>query len=369
MPNNHFQPTVLTLDAGGTNFVFSAISGMKPAVTPITLPSCADNLDRCLSSMLKGFDQVIKMMAKKPDAISFAFPGPADYRSGIVGDLGNLPCFRGGVPLGPMLAERYGVPVYINNDGDLFAYGEAIQGFLPQVNRWLHDAGSKKRYRNLLGVTLGTGFGGGLVSDGRLFVGDNSAGAEIWLLRSASHPHTFTEETLSIRGLQRIYQQKTNCPTREIPSPKEIFDICEGKMAGNQLAACQTFSDFGTELGASLAEVLTIADSLVVLGGGIANAYKYFAASMIDQINGKISTLTGQSLNRLEIKAFDLENTDQRAQFCQGSPRQIPVPFSHTNAVVDYDPQKRVGIGLSRLGTSQAVAIGAYAFALEKMCE
>jgi glucokinase len=64
-------------------------------------------------------------------AISFAFPGPSDYPRGIIGDLGNLPCFRGGVALGPMLEDTFEIPVFINNDGDLFAYGEAIGGFLP----------------------------------------------------------------------------------------------------------------------------------------------------------------------------------------------------------------------------------------------
>ena len=94
-------------------------------------------------------------------AISFAFPGPVDYPAGIVGDLGNLPGFRGGVALGPMLEDRFKLPVFINNDGDLFTYGEAICGFLPYVNERLKAAGSAKQYKNLFGVTLGTGFGAG----------------------------------------------------------------------------------------------------------------------------------------------------------------------------------------------------------------
>ena len=100
-------------------------------------------------------------------ALSFAFPGPADYPNGIIGDLKNLPAFRGGVPLGPLLAETFGAPVFINNDGDLFAYGEAMAGLLPEVNGMLEAAGSPKRFRNLLGVTLGTGFGAGLVLETR----------------------------------------------------------------------------------------------------------------------------------------------------------------------------------------------------------
>jgi glucokinase len=167
----------MTLDAGGTNFVFTAIQSNHEIVKPITLPSAADNLDRCLRTIVHGFTRVEKVLPEKPTAISFAFPGPADYRAGIVGDLGNLPAFRGGVALGPMLRNHFGLPVFLNNDGDLFAYGEAIAGLLPYVNEKLEASSSPKRYRTLLGITLGTGLGGGLVHEGNLFLGDNGAAA------------------------------------------------------------------------------------------------------------------------------------------------------------------------------------------------
>jgi predicted NBD/HSP70 family sugar kinase len=177
----------MTLDAGGTNFRFAAMRGHKPVTRTVALPSNGDNLDRCLANIGEGFARVKKLCPKPPVAISFAFPGPADYPNGIIGDLGNLPGFRGGVALGPMLEEKFGLPVCINNDGDLFAYGEAIAGFLPYVNGLLKKAGSPKRYNNLFGVTLGTGFGGGIVRRGELFVGDNSIAGEVWLLRHKLH--------------------------------------------------------------------------------------------------------------------------------------------------------------------------------------
>ena len=57
------------------------------------------------------------MLNEPPVAISFAFPGPADYKRGIIGDLGNLPSLRGGIALGPMLEAEFGIPVFINNGG------------------------------------------------------------------------------------------------------------------------------------------------------------------------------------------------------------------------------------------------------------
>ena len=84
---------VITLDAGGTNFVFGAVQGDRFVVEPITLPSNSDRLDRCLETMVEGFRTVISRLPEQPVAISFAFPGPADYPRGIIG--GYLPSTAG----------------------------------------------------------------------------------------------------------------------------------------------------------------------------------------------------------------------------------------------------------------------------------
>ena len=167
--------TVLTLDAGGTNMVFGAMKGGKPTPFSVTLPSNAHDLDLCLNTMVEGFNRVIETLSEKPLAISFAFPGPADYPNGIIGGfLPNFPSFRDGVALGPFLQKKFGIPVFINNDGDLYAYGEALGGVLPEVNAKIAAQGGKKHYKNLIGYTFGTGLGIGCVIGGKLNIGDNS---------------------------------------------------------------------------------------------------------------------------------------------------------------------------------------------------
>ena len=178
------QRVVMTLDAGGTNFVFSAMRGGREIVEPVHQAACVDSQSRCLAQIAEGFRAVKAQLQEEPVAISFAFPGPADYPVGIIGDLPNFPAFRGGVALGPFLEEQFGLPVFIQNDGALFAYGEALAGALPEVNARLAEAGSVKRYRNLLGVTLGTGFGGGVVINGELLIGDNATGGSVWCFRN-----------------------------------------------------------------------------------------------------------------------------------------------------------------------------------------
>ncbi len=356
---------VMTLDAGGTNFRFAATRGGRPATETVALPSNADNLDQCLRNLIDGFTRVKSLCPEPPLAISFAFPGPADYTNGIIGDLGNLPAFRGGVPLGPMLEEQFGIPTFINNDGDLFTYGEAIGGFLPHVNSLLEKAGSPKRYRNLFGVTLGTGFGGGIVRNGELYLGDNSVAGEVWLLRSKLDPNCNAEEVACIRAVRRVYSQQTDTPFEKMPEPKILFDIASGSHPGNQAAAREAFRRLGEVAGDAIANALALLDGLAVIGGGVSGAWPMFLPALVDELNSTYTTPDGNTFRRLAQKAFNLENPKQLDTFIKGETRTLPVPGSART--VEYDPLQRVGVGMSRLGTSEAVALGAYAFALSKL--
>ncbi len=355
---------VLTLDAGGTNFVFSAVRADREVVEPVVLPSNGHDLQACLETTREGFTRVREKTPSAPVAISFAFPGPADYLHGIIGDLGNLPAFRGGVALGPMLEERFGIPVYINNDGDLFAFGEAIAGLLPWVNGLLEQAGSPKRFRNLFGATLGTGFGGGIVRDGRLWIGDNSAGGEIWLLRNKIDPRSNVEESVSIRAIRRVYAERAGIGFERAPEPKRIFAIAKGDEPGDREAAREAFRRMGEAAGDALANAVTLLDGLVVIGGGLTGAAELVLPALVAEMGRPYESPWGRS-PRLEVKAFNLEDPAERAAFVSGELREIVVPGSARRLA--YDPMQRVGVGLSRLGTSRATALGAYAFALSAL--
>ena len=356
---------VMTLDAGGTNLRFSAMRGGKPVTATVSLPSNGDDLTRCLAHIVDGFTQVKALCPEAPSAISFAFPGPADYPHGIIGDLGNLPGFRGGVALGPMLEEKFGIPVFINNDGDLFVYGEAIGGLLPHINRLLEKAGSPKRYRNLVGVTLGTGFGGGIVRNGELFIGDNSMAGEVWLLRNKFHPEMNAEEGTCIRAVRRVYAEQTGSALDEVPEPKELCEIANGEKIGNQPAALEAFRCLGESVGDALGSALTLIDGLAVIGGGVSGAWPLFLPAVVEELNGTYTGPAGNKFRRLASAAFNLEDPAQLGVFLKGETRTIKVPGSGRSLA--YDPLQRVGVGMSRLGTSEAVAIGAYAFALQKL--
>jgi len=357
----------MTLDAGGTSFRFAALRG-EQAVTPVvTTPSYGDDLDRCLANIVDGFTRIQKLCPAPPRAISFAFPGPADYPRGIIGDLCNLPCFRGGVALGPMLEEKFGIPVFINNDGDLFACGEASAGFLPHVNSLLEQAGRPKRYQNLLGVTLGTGFGGGIVREGRLFCGDNSMAGEIHQLRHKLQPQMNVEEGASIRAVRRVYAEEAGIPLEQAPDPKVIEQVALGDTPGQRAAAVEAYRRLGEVVGDALAQALALVDGLVVIGGGLSNAHRLFLPALIQELNGTYKLADGRDRRRLAATVLNLEEESQLAEFLREGAREITVPLS--TKTVQYDPLPRLGIGISRLGTTQAIALGAYAFAQRALTE
>ena len=356
---------VLTLDAGGTNFVFSAIRGGEQIVEEIVLPSNADNLELSLKNIVDGFNKVKNTLPATPSAISFAFPGPADYPKGIIGDLGNLPAYRGGIALGPMLQEIFGIPVFINNDGDLYAYGEAIAGLLPYINSILEKAGSSRRYKNLLGLTLGTGFGAGIVRDGELYIGDNAIAGEIWLLRDKFQPNCNIEEHASIRAVQRIYAEKIGIEKNDSPSPKEIYEIAIGKLNGNKEAAIEAFRQMAEAVGDAICNAITLLDGLVVIGGGLAGASSLFMPFLINEMNSEFTLPDNSKLSRLVAKVYNFEDETDLQDFVKGSEVEITIPGF--NKIIKYDPTPRIGVGISKIGTSRAISIGAYAFALSKL--
>ena len=362
-----FERIVMTLDAGGQSYTFSAVEQAREIIAPLSVSFKGDDLETTLKGIIKYFWEVVGQLPQKPVAISFGFPGPCDYPLGIIGDLQNLPAFRGGVALADMLEEEFKIPVFINNDADLFAYGEAICGLLPAINKEFEDFGSPKRFRNLFGITLGTGFGGGIVSNGQLFLGDNAVGGEINRMGNILYPEYSVEESVSIRGIQRVYAREAGIKSQEIPETKEIYEIAIGQKDGNKTAALRAFDEFAVVLAQSLVNAVTLVDGIISVGGGLAGASSLFLPKVVEAMRKPYKTVSENSLGRLESLVFNLDNPVERKAFIKGDIQEITVPFS--KKTIKYDPMKRIGIGKAILKTHEATSIGAYAFAINKLSE
>jgi glucokinase len=97
------------------------------------------------------------------EGVGIGSPGDADERTGVVSDARNLPGWTGAFPLGEHLAEQFGVPVRIGNDVDVAVRGE-------------FELGAGREFDTIMGVWWGTGVGGGLILDGKPWIGRGAAG-------------------------------------------------------------------------------------------------------------------------------------------------------------------------------------------------
>jgi len=356
---------ILTLDAGGTNFVFSAIQEYREIVKPIHERSFPHDLEKCLGAIISGFEEVNKQLTQKASGISFAFPGPANYPAGIIGDLPNFQAFTDGVALGPILEDKFDLPVFINNDGNLFAFAEAISGYLPMLNERIRIEGGIKQFKNLVGLTLGTGFGCGIVSDKILLNGDNSCDAGIHATLNKFKPEWNAEESVSTRAIQRVYAESAGIAFSSDIMPKDIHAIALGKKEGDQAAAEESFKQFGEALGSSIANISTLVDGIVVLGGGITAAWDQFSPALFKEINRNYKDFSGTESSRLSVNVYNLEEETSFKKFALGRIRELEVRGRQKK--VQYDADQRIGVGISRLGASKAIALGAYAFAVEAL--
>ena len=255
------------------------------------------------------------------------------------------------------------MPVFINNDGDLYAFGEATGGILPEINRRVAELGGHKVYRNLIGFTFGTGLGIGQVINGQLNLGNNSC-VEACFLRNKSNPAIIAEDGVSIRAVIREYRNLSGCDEPDL-TPYDIFKIAEGTKEGDREAAQESFARFGEIAGDVFATAVLLSDSIVVVGGGVTGAMKYIKPALLKEMRSTIDTIAGDKLSRLPMQVFDLDDDKDMAVFAVGDSRELRIPGADKTVI--YDPMKRTGVAVSRIGASKAISIGAYNYALSQI--
>jgi len=151
----------------------------------------------------------------------------------------------------------------------------------------------------------------------------------------------------------------------DVPEPRIIYQIALGQAEGNVEAAKEAFRNLGEVVGDILATATSLVDALVVVGGGLAGASRLFMPALLREMNGTLQCGHGSRCSRMEMMAFDLEDPKGREAFLKGQLKRLTIPG--TDREVAYDPMKRTGVGITRLGTSNATSLGAYAFALAKL--
>jgi predicted NBD/HSP70 family sugar kinase len=198
--------------------------------------------------------------------------------------------------------------------------------------------------------------------DGKLNRGDNSC-VETFCLKHRDNANIIVEDGVAIRAVKRVYKELSNDP-REL-EPRDIYNIAEGNTEGDIEAAKEAFATLGRVAGDAMATAVTLMDGVIVIGGGLAGASKYFMPALIEEMRGKINTLSGDTLNRVQMSVYNLDDEEEFAKFAKGNSTKIKVYGSDEEVV--YDPEKRVGITISDIGASNAVSLGAYLYAIDNI--
>ena len=216
------------------------------------------------------------LMDQEVAAIGIGVPSVVDVKQGIVYDVQYIPSWKE-VHLKAILEDRYGVPVFVNNDANCFVLGEYYFG---------KGAGVE----NLIGLAIGTGLGAGIIINHHLFAGPNCGAGEFGMVDYLDHCF---EYYASGQYFQNVYHTDGQV-------------VFEKAKAGDQQAQ-QYYAEMGTHLGNAIKMIMYTYDaSFIIFGGSVRHAYPYFSKSMWERIN---SFAYRKSLAKFRIELSELENS------------------------------------------------------------
>ena len=183
--------------------------------------------------------------------VGIGSPGPLDKARKRVLNTPNLTLLAY-FDLVEAFTRHFDVPVVMNNDANVFTLGEAMFG-------------AGKGMEVVYGMTLGTGFGNGLVYNGKIFDGAHGVATEYGL---SPYSEGIVEDYVAGRALERYYHDFAN---RNLSGP-EIFELAE---AGDDLAV-SAFKLLGYHLGKALIPVVRLIDpQVLVVGGSLSAGFKW----------------------------------------------------------------------------------------------
>ncbi len=293
------------IDLGGTNIAAGLVNESYQIVRKDSVPT---NAQRDPALIVDDIAMLCKKICEEEgialsdiEAIGIASPGIANHDDGVVEYANNLP-FRK-FPICSMLRERTGVAnIHVENDANAAAWGEAV-------------AGAAKGTKKSVMITLGTGVGGGIIIDGKVFSGFNYAGGELG--------HTVIEKdgapcSCGRKGCWEAYSSATAL----IRMTKEKMEECEaagretllhkfvaekGKVSGKTaFDAMRAGDEAGKEvvdkylayLATGLGNMINIFQPEVIsLGGGVSNERENLLKPLIplirkEQYGGELVPLT-----------------------------------------------------------------------------
>ena len=264
--------TIIGVDLGGTKVSVGAVTGGEVrGMARSDVPS-EEAAEVVLASIL---DTIAKVFDHSVVGIGCGVPSVVDVAEGIVFEVENIPSWRE-VHLKAAVEDRFGVPAAVNNDANAFAVGE-------------HVFGKGRGFRNLVGMTLGTGLGTGVIIEGRLYSGANCGAGEIGMM---AHKGLTLEDYCSGQLFPREYGA--------------AGEVVFGRARAGDAEALAAFERYGRELADAVMVALYAYDpEALILGGSISSAFEYFEAGLRE---GLRAFAYPHVVERLLIARSELEN-------------------------------------------------------------
>lgn len=260
------------IDLGGTSIRVGVVEDRAVRVLHQESTPADGSQEEVLQQIYSLLDRVPTQEAA---SIGVGVPSVVDVETGMVYDVQNIPSWTE-VPLGSRLAERYEVPVHVQNDANCFAIAEyhfgGGQGFSPMV-----------------GLILGTGFAGGIVVNGEVLSGRNCGAGEFG---TAPYRDSIYEHYCAGLFFERQYDT----------TGKVAFERAKD---GDEEAE-EMFAEMGTHLGRALKSVLYAVDpACIVVGGSVRHAYPFFKDTMWEELE---SFAFSRTLDNLTFRLSELEH-------------------------------------------------------------
>ncbi|MFC2020571.1 ROK family protein [Chloroflexota bacterium] len=266
----------LVVDLGGTKMIIAIISDKGEVISRQYHPTLADEGPQAvIERLLSGIDRLIKESKLSPSqlrAISLATAGVIDIKRGIVTESPNLPGWKN-IALRSIVEEKYKLNTFLINDADAAALGE-------------HRFGAGRGINTLILLTLGTGIGGGIIIDGKLYIGPTGSAAEIGhMVIDANGPecscgHNGCLETLASgtavarEAINRISQGEKSSIAEMVKGKIEAITAETVYLAakdGDSLAL-EAIAKAAYYLGLGVVNLVNIFNpEMVIMGGGMAN--------------------------------------------------------------------------------------------------
>jgi len=287
------------IDVGGTFVKIGLVTKDGEVLSKTQIPS---QIDQPAKNMLKRAAQTIHDLLKaqkncKLKGVGIGTAGAVNVDEGILYEAPNMPDWKN-EPFGEILSDLLGVPVVLDNDANVAAWGEYAYG-----------AGRGSKY--MLMVTLGTGVGGGLVLDGKPFRGAIDAGGEFGHVKldfngwvCACGCKGCVEAYVGTRGILRQVREGLKKYPDSLLSkvnPENIMPV-DGSMAANEgdALAIEVLRQTGEYLGYSLANVVNLLNiQRVVVGGGVAKAGDWILKPAFDAMKADSMRVPGEIVDLL----------------------------------------------------------------------